>query len=113
MTHLAALRNSVLCGVAIVAVAGCGATRLAGSTNTGATPAAVSTDLSWFDRVTPCGIEGAGVASLETLGALGHTPEAAAPVLAAQLARVFGRRLEPAGPLTSMLHARASAVTAA
>jgi len=43
MTHLAALRNSVLCGVAIVAVAGCGATRLAGSTNTGATPAAVST----------------------------------------------------------------------
>jgi hypothetical protein len=42
MTHLTALRNSVLCGVAIVAVAGCGATRLAGSTNTGGTSAAVS-----------------------------------------------------------------------
>ena len=87
--------------------------KLAGGVTTHGVALNVSTDLSWFDRVTPCGIEGAGVASLETLGAPGHTPEAVAPVLAAQLARVFGRRLEPAGPLTSMLHARASAVTAA
>jgi hypothetical protein len=33
MSHLTALRNSILCGAAIVAVAGCGATRLPGSTS--------------------------------------------------------------------------------
>ncbi len=53
MTHLAALRNSVLCGVAIVAVAGCGATRLTGSANTGAAPAVVSTGSSPAAAPTP------------------------------------------------------------
>jgi hypothetical protein len=32
MTHLSALRNSVLCGFAIVAVAGCGAAHLTSAT---------------------------------------------------------------------------------
>ncbi len=31
MTHLTALRNGVLCGLAVVAVAGCGATRQSGN----------------------------------------------------------------------------------
>ncbi len=87
--------------------------KLAGGVTTHGVALNVTTDLSWFDRVTPCGIDGAGVASLETLGAPGHTCEAVAPVLAAQLARVFGRRVEPAGPLTSMLRRPASAVSAA
>ncbi len=53
MTHLTALRNSVLCGVAIVAVAGCGATRLTGSANTGGTPGVVSTSISPTTEATP------------------------------------------------------------
>jgi hypothetical protein len=40
MTHVTALRNSVLCGLAVVAVAGCGAARL--TPNTGAGPAVPS-----------------------------------------------------------------------
>ena len=41
MTHVTALRNSVLCGLAVVAVAGCGAARL--NTNTGpAVPSAIA-----------------------------------------------------------------------
>jgi hypothetical protein len=40
MTHVTALRNSVLCGLAVVAVAGCGAARL--TTNTGTGPAVPS-----------------------------------------------------------------------
>jgi len=51
----------------------------------------VSTDLEWFGRVTPCGIEDAGVTSLQALGARGLTPEAVAPALAAALARALGR----------------------
>jgi lipoyl(octanoyl) transferase len=50
----------------------------------------VCTDLAWFYRVIPCGIDGAGVASLATLGAPGLTPRDVAPVLAAQLASAFG-----------------------
>jgi hypothetical protein len=45
MTHLAALRNSVLCGLAVVAVAGCGATRQSGNL-TGAAPAATTPGVS-------------------------------------------------------------------
>lgn len=56
----------------------------------------VCTDLAWFDRVVPCGIDGAGVTSLAALGVAGLTSEDVAPVLARELARVFGRRL--AGP---------------
>src|SRR5580692_811076 len=49
--------------------------KLAGGVTTHGVALNVATDLSWFDRIVPCGIEGAGVASLETLGATGHIPE--------------------------------------
>jgi hypothetical protein len=52
MTHLTALRNSVLCGLAVVAVAGCGATRHSGNL-AGAAPAATN----------PSGSTGAAVAA--------------------------------------------------
>ena len=53
----------------------------------------VDTDLSWFDLVVACGIDGARAASLASLGAPGLTPGAVAPVLAGALARAFGERL--------------------
>ncbi|MBV8087224.1 MAG: lipoyl(octanoyl) transferase LipB [Chloroflexi bacterium] len=49
----------------------------------------VSTDLTWFDLVTPCGIDGAGICSLETLGVRDATPERIAPLLAAALSDAF------------------------
>jgi lipoyl(octanoyl) transferase len=51
----------------------------------------VTTDLAWFAEVVPCGIRGAGVTSLERLGAAGWTPRRLAPHLAAHLARALGR----------------------
>jgi len=87
--------------------------KLAGGVTSHGVALNLSTDLSWFDRITPCGIEGAGVASLETLGAPGHTSEEVAPVLAAQLARAFGRRLETAGALAAILGRSTAEVTAA
>ncbi len=77
--------------------------KLAGGVTTHGVALNVATDLSWFDRIVPCGIDGSGVASLETLGAPGQTPEEVAPVLAGAMARAFGLRLEPAGPLASLL----------
>jgi len=56
----------------------------------------VCTDLEWFSRVTACGIEDAGVASLETLGAGQRQPQEVAPVLAEELARALGRHAVPA-----------------
>ena len=56
----------------------------------------VSTDLSWFDLITPCGIEDAAVTSLRALGVVEATPEDIAPLLARQLATVFGLRLQQA-----------------
>ncbi|TME45736.1 MAG: lipoyl(octanoyl) transferase LipB [Chloroflexi bacterium] len=53
----------------------------------------VCTDLSWFDRVVPCGIDGAEVTSLTDLSSVELCTEEVAPVLAAELARVLGRRL--------------------
>ena len=67
--------------------------KLAGGVTTHGVALNVATDLGWFDRITPCGIDGAGVASLETLGAGGHVPAVVAPVLAGALASAFGRRL--------------------
>jgi lipoyl(octanoyl) transferase len=57
----------------------------------------VSTDLDWFAQVIPCGIEGAGVASLQSLGvdplpAVDEVGER----LAADLAAVMGCELRPA-----------------
>jgi lipoyl(octanoyl) transferase len=51
----------------------------------------VCNDLGWFAQVTACGIAGAGVTSLQSLGAQGLSPEVVAPVLAAALASRFGR----------------------
>jgi lipoyl(octanoyl) transferase len=76
--------------------------KLAGGVTSHGVALNVTTDLSWFDRITPCGIEGAGVASLETLGAPGHTPQEVAPVLAAALGFEFGLRLDEAGPLVAL-----------
>jgi lipoyl(octanoyl) transferase len=87
--------------------------KLAGGVTTHGVALNVATDLSWFERITPCGIEGAGVASLETLGANGHSPMEVAPVLAAALASAFGRRLEDAGPLDALLQSHAREASAA
>ncbi len=53
----------------------------------------VGTDLSWFGEVVPCGIEGAGVASLESLG-VRPVPalEEVGARLAVELAAVLRRR---------------------
>jgi lipoyl(octanoyl) transferase len=75
----------------------------------------VCTDLRWFDRVVPCGIDGASVASLETLGAPGLTPQQVAPPLAAQLARVLGAHGVEADVRTRALlaaHAASAALAA-
>jgi lipoyl(octanoyl) transferase len=77
--------------------------KLAGGVTTHGVALNVATDLSWFDRIVPCGIDDAGVASLETLGARGHTPEEVAPALADALATAFGLTLEPASSLTALL----------
>jgi len=50
----------------------------------------VTTDLSWFAQVVPCGIAGFGVTSLERLGARGWSPQRLAPVLATHLAAALG-----------------------
>lgn len=77
--------------------------KLAGGVTTHGVALNVATDLSWFDRIVPCGIDGSGVASLETLGAPGHTPQQVGPVLASAMATAFGLRLDPAGSLTALL----------
>jgi lipoyl(octanoyl) transferase len=87
--------------------------KLAGGVTTHGVALNVATDLAWFDRITPCGIEGAGVASLETLGAGGHTPAEVAPVLAAALASAFGCDLQQAGPLGAWVASRDGEATAA
>ncbi len=53
----------------------------------------VSTDLTWFDEMVPCGIPGCEVTSLER--ETGHSLQLTdvADVLAADLARAFGQRL--------------------
>ncbi len=58
----------------------------------------VSTDLAWFGKVIPCGIQGAGVASLASLG-VRPAPRLhdVAVRFATELARVVGRRPRRAG----------------
>jgi lipoyl(octanoyl) transferase len=87
--------------------------KLAGGVTSHGVALNVTTDLGWFDRIVPCGIEGASVASLDTLGAPGHTPAEVAPVLAACLAAALGRRLESAGPLAALLDSLAPVTSAA
>ena len=87
--------------------------KLAGGVTTHGVALNVDTDLAWFERITPCGIEGAAVASLATLGAGGHTPSEVAPVLAAALASAFGRRVLEAGPLEALIGGVTRGATAA
>jgi lipoyl(octanoyl) transferase len=87
--------------------------KLAGGVTSHGVALNVATDLRWFDRIIPCGIDGSTVASLASLGAPGHTPEEVAPVLAGCLAAAFGRRLDDAGPLAAVLRDRSPAATAA
>jgi lipoyl(octanoyl) transferase len=87
--------------------------KLAGGVTTHGVALNVATDLGWFDRIIPCGIDGAGVASLDSLGARGHTPAEVAPVLAACLADAFGCRLDDAGPLTGVVRSAVPAASAA
>ncbi|HUF53244.1 MAG TPA: lipoyl(octanoyl) transferase LipB [Dehalococcoidia bacterium] len=53
----------------------------------------VTPDLSWFERIVPCGISGRGVASIKSL--TGETPslEAVANELAADFGAVFGHQM--------------------
>jgi lipoyl(octanoyl) transferase len=87
--------------------------KLAGGVTSHGVALNIATDLRWFDRITPCGIEGARVASLETLGAPGHTPREVAPVLATALATAFGLRLQEAGPLVALTRRPEPVISAA
>ena len=57
----------------------------------------VSTDLSPFDLIVPCGIQGRGVTSLERLAGIPVSLDEVRDRLAGHFARVFEHRLEPAG----------------
>lgn len=57
----------------------------------------VDPDLSWFQRINPCGLESDVMGSLASLGATLPEPAALRRDLAAAIARAFGRVLE-AGP---------------
>jgi lipoyl(octanoyl) transferase len=58
----------------------------------------IDTDLTWFRRITPCGIADGGVTSLEQLGATGLTPAGVAPAFAAALGALLSAGVEPASP---------------
>ena len=64
--------------------------KLAGGVTTHGAALNVSTDLDWFAEVVPCGIEGAGVASLASLGV---RPAPALHAVATRFAREFGRTI--------------------
>jgi lipoyl(octanoyl) transferase len=71
----------------------------------------VSTDLGWFDEVVPCGIAGAGVASLASLG-VRPAPRLhdVAVRFATEFARVIGRQPRRAGEAVRAAIAEAAAV---
>jgi lipoyl(octanoyl) transferase len=73
----------------------------------------VCTDLSWFARVVPCGIDGAEVASLATLGAAGLSPDVVAAALGGALARALGSIVAPPDAALRALLAGTTATTAA
>ena len=72
--------------------------KLAGGVTTHGIGLNVNTDLGWFDEVVPCGIPGAGVTSLERLGAAPLEVELVGAWFAEELAPRLGRRLAAAGP---------------
>lgn len=55
----------------------------------------VSTDLSYFDGIVPCGLTGVRMTSVERLTGRRIEPAAAADLTAGHFAAVFERRLEP------------------
>ncbi len=61
----------------------------------------VTTDLSYFDLIVPCGIRGRGVTSLERLTGRRPEVEEVAWRAASHLAAIFDRRLEPAGEVAA------------
>jgi lipoyl(octanoyl) transferase len=87
--------------------------KLAGGMTSHGVALNVCTDLSWFARVVPCGIDGAEVASLESLGATGLTPARVAPHLATALAGVFQRTPLADDGVLEALAAETQAVSAA
>ena len=70
--------------------------KLAGGVTTHGIALNVTTDLGWFAEVVPCGIAGAGVTSLERLGAGRFEVEAVGAWFAVELAARLGRT--PASP---------------
>lgn len=58
----------------------------------------VSTDLSWFDLIIPCGIRGAGVSSVSAELGVRVDPRDLEAAVAERFAEVFGGRLVPAEP---------------
>ncbi|HKR98641.1 MAG TPA: lipoyl(octanoyl) transferase LipB [Candidatus Dormibacteraeota bacterium] len=67
--------------------------KVAGGVTTHGVALNVGTDLSWFDLVVACGIDGARTASLSSLGVTGLTPGEVAPVFADALARALDEQL--------------------
>lgn len=56
-----------------------------------------TTDLSWFDAIVPCGIEGRGMTTLSELAGRKVTVEEMLPIVARRFAEVFDRELATRG----------------
>lgn len=69
--------------------------RLASGVSTHGLALNVSTDLSWFEAITPCGLAGVRMTSLERESGLRIGIDAAAEVLRRAFGSVFGLRLAP------------------
>ena len=63
----------------------------------------VSVDLSWFERIVPCGISDRGVTSIERLRGAAPPMDDVALRLAQQFGAVFGREMAPFEPSRSRL----------
>lgn len=97
-------------------LAAIGVKLMAGGITTHGVALNITTDLDWFGKVVPCGIEepGLGVASLASVGVVGATPELLAPLLAADIAAVLGREAMAEAPesLKSVGNSRLQPITA-
>jgi lipoyl(octanoyl) transferase len=68
----------------------------------------LSTDLSYFDGIVPCGLAGVRMTSVERLTGRRLEPAAVAELCAGHFAAVFGRRLEPLAGLEPAVPTRSS-----